>query len=100
MIDAEQIKMMKPTVRLINCARGGIINEDALYNALAEKRIAGAALDVFSKEPPENTRFAEFENCLVTPHLAQAQRKLRSRWQSKPPKSSSMQSRAAQSEMQ
>jgi D-3-phosphoglycerate dehydrogenase len=69
MIDAEQIKMMKSTVRLINCARGGIINEDALYNALAEKRIAGAALDVFSKEPPDNTRFAEFENCLVTPHL-------------------------------
>jgi len=69
MIDAEQIKMMKPTVRLINCARGGIINEDAVYDALAEKRIAGAALDVYPKEPPENTRFAEFENCLVTPHL-------------------------------
>jgi len=69
MIDAEQLKMMKPTVRLVNCARGGIINEDALYNALAEKRIAGAALDVYSKEPPENTRFSEFENCLVTPHL-------------------------------
>jgi D-3-phosphoglycerate dehydrogenase len=69
MIDAEQIKMMKPTVRLINCARGGIINEDALYDALAEKRIAGAALDVFPKEPPENTRFTELENCLVTPHL-------------------------------
>jgi D-3-phosphoglycerate dehydrogenase len=69
MINTEQIKMMKPTVILINCARGGIINEDALYDALAEKRIAGAALDVFSKEPPENTRFKEFENCLVTPHL-------------------------------
>jgi D-3-phosphoglycerate dehydrogenase len=69
MIGAEQIKIMKPTVRLINCARGGIINEDALYNALSEKRIAGAALDVFPKEPPENKRFAEFENCLVTPHL-------------------------------
>ena len=69
MIGAEQIKLMKPTVRLINCARGGIINEDALYNALAEKRIAGAALDVFPKEPPENNRFKEFENCLVTPHL-------------------------------
>ena len=62
MIDAEQIKMMKPTVRLVNCARGGIINEDALYNALAEKRIAGAALDVYPTEPPENTRFTEFEN--------------------------------------
>jgi D-3-phosphoglycerate dehydrogenase len=69
MIGAEQIRMMKPTVRLINCARGGIINEDALYNALAEKRIAGAALDVYSQEPPENKRFAEFESCLVTPHL-------------------------------
>jgi D-3-phosphoglycerate dehydrogenase len=69
MIGAEQIKMMKPAVRLINCARGGIINEDALYDALAEKRIAGAALDVYSTEPPGNTRFAEFENCLVTPHL-------------------------------
>jgi D-3-phosphoglycerate dehydrogenase len=69
MIGAEQIKMMKPSVRLVNCARGGIINEDALYNALAEKRIAGAALDVFPKEPPENKRFTEFESCLVTPHL-------------------------------
>jgi len=74
MIDAEQLKMMKPTVRLVNCARGGIINEDALYNALAEKRIAGAALDVYSKEPPENTRFAEFESCLVTPHLGASTR--------------------------
>ena len=69
MIDAEQIKMMKPTVRLINCARGGIINEDAVYNALAENRIAGAALDVYPTEPPENTRFTDFNTCLVTPHL-------------------------------
>jgi D-3-phosphoglycerate dehydrogenase len=69
MIGAEQIQMMKPTVRLVNCARGGIINEDALYNALAEKRIAGAALDVFPSEPPENTRFSESPDCLVTPHL-------------------------------
>lgn len=69
MIGAEQIKMMKPTVRLVNCARGGIINEEALYAALAEKRIAGAALDVFPKEPPEDKRFSQYENCLVTPHL-------------------------------
>jgi D-3-phosphoglycerate dehydrogenase len=54
---------------LVNCARGGIINEDALYDALAENRIAGAALDVFPKEPPENTRFSEFEHCIATPHL-------------------------------
>lgn len=69
MINKEQFKMMKPTVRLVNCARGGIINEQALYEALAEKRIAGAALDVFPKEPPEDKSFAQFENCLVTPHL-------------------------------
>ncbi|NIA17276.1 MAG: phosphoglycerate dehydrogenase [Planctomycetes bacterium] len=69
MIGEKQLKMMKPTVRLINCARGGIINEDALYNALENKIIAGAALDVFPKEPPENTRFADIENCIVTPHL-------------------------------
>ena len=69
MVGAEQLKMMKPTVRLVNCARGGIINEDALYDALEKKRIAGAALDVFSKEPPENKRFEGLGNCLVTPHL-------------------------------
>lgn len=69
MIGAEQFEMMKPTVRLVNCARGGIINEDALYDALAAKRIAGAALDVYPKEPPENTRFGEFEQCVATPHL-------------------------------
>ncbi len=74
MIGAEQIRMMKPTVRLINCARGGIINEDALYNALAEGAIAGAALDVYPMEPPENTRFTEFEDCLVTPHLGASTR--------------------------
>ncbi|MBN1804279.1 MAG: phosphoglycerate dehydrogenase [Sedimentisphaerales bacterium] len=74
MIDAEQIEIMKPTVRLINCARGGIINEDALYDALAAKKIAGAALDVYPKEPPINTRFTEFENCVVTPHLGASTR--------------------------
>ena len=69
MIDTKQIDMMKPTVRLINCARGGIINEDALYHALEKGRIAGAALDVFPAEPPDDTRFSQFENCVVTPHL-------------------------------
>jgi len=69
MIDAEQFDMMKPTARFINCARGGIVNEDALCDALANGEIAGAALDVFSEEPPQNTRFAELDNCLVTPHL-------------------------------
>jgi D-3-phosphoglycerate dehydrogenase len=69
MINTDQIAMMKPTVRLVNCARGGIINEGALYDALAKKRIAGAALDVFSSEPPEDKRFSTLDNCIVTPHL-------------------------------
>ena len=69
MIGAEQIAMMKPTVRLINTARGGIINEDALCDALAANKIAGAAIDVYSQEPPQNTKFMKFDNCLVTPHL-------------------------------
>ncbi len=69
MINAELLGMMKPTVRIINVARGAVINEDDLYGALAEKRIGGAALDVFSKEPPENRGFEGLDNCVVTPHL-------------------------------
>jgi D-3-phosphoglycerate dehydrogenase len=69
MIDRPQLEMMKPTARLVNCARGGVINEDALFDALAEGRVAGAALDVFSREPPVNQRFAKLVTCLVTPHL-------------------------------
>lgn len=69
MISTDEFKMMRPTARIINCARGGIINEEALYDALANDQIAGAALDVFPEEPPKNTRFTELGNCLVTPHL-------------------------------
>jgi D-3-phosphoglycerate dehydrogenase / 2-oxoglutarate reductase len=69
MIGADQFKMMKPTARIINCARGGIINEADLYAALEAGQIAGAALDVFPKEPPTETGFTKYDNCLVTPHL-------------------------------
>lgn len=70
MIDEAQLKMMKPTTRIVNCARGGIINEDALYDALEKKTIAAAALDVFTEEPPvKNKRYEKIANCLVTPHL-------------------------------
>jgi D-3-phosphoglycerate dehydrogenase len=61
--------MMKPNARIVNGARGGIINEDALYDALNAGTIAGAALDVFPTEPPKNTRFSDEPNALVTPHL-------------------------------
>lgn len=69
MIDAKAFAMMKPTARLVNCARGGIINEGALASALKENRIAGAALDVFTKEPFEDPIFRALPNCILTPHL-------------------------------
>lgn len=70
MVGAEQFKKMKNTARLINCARGGIINEEALADALEQKLIAGCALDVFDEEPlTSDSRLLKFENCVVTPHL-------------------------------
>jgi D-3-phosphoglycerate dehydrogenase len=68
-INKETIKMMKPGVRIINCARGGIINEKDLYDALIEGKVAGAALDVFEKEPPENNPLITLDNVISTPHL-------------------------------
>ena len=93
MINTDQLAMMKPTVRLVNCARGGIINEDALYDALAKKKIAGAALDVFSEEPPKNMGFQKLDNCIVTPHLGAAPKRRRWRWRSRRPRSCWMRSR-------
>ena len=69
MVNTEMISLMKPTARIINVARGAVINEDDLWAALKDNKIGGAALDVFSKEPPENRGFESLENCLVTPHL-------------------------------
>lgn len=69
MISLAEMKMMKPTVRLINCARGGIINEADLAVALQEKIIAGAAIDVFTSEPLENSPLQSLPNIILTPHL-------------------------------
>lgn len=68
-INRETITKMKKTAYIINCARGGIIDEEALYQALKEGRIAGAALDVFEQEPPGATPLAELENVVFTPHI-------------------------------
>lgn len=69
LIDQRQLDMMKPTAYLVNTARGGIVNEDALHHALKSKRIAGAALDCFENEPlTAPSRFAEFDNVLLAPH--------------------------------
>ncbi len=70
LINADVIKKLKSTVRIVNCARGGIVNEQDLYKALKEKRIAGAAIDVFTQEPPETLPpFHELDNVILTPHL-------------------------------
>ncbi len=71
LIGEEELKLMKPTAFLINVARGGIINEEALVKALKEKWIAGAATDVFSQEPPEpNNPLYKAENIILSPHMA------------------------------
>ena len=61
---------MKPNCRIINTARGGIVNEQDLAEALANKTIAGAALDVYTSEPFENNPFIGLDNIITTPHLA------------------------------
>lgn len=70
-IGAEQFAMMKPTTMLIDCARGGVVDEKALYEALKTKTIRGAGLDVFEVEPttPENCPLLELDNFICTPHL-------------------------------
>ncbi|MBI4295277.1 MAG: phosphoglycerate dehydrogenase [Chloroflexi bacterium] len=70
LIGPSQLELVKPTARFINCARGGIIDEAALYQALEEGRVAGAALDVFSREPPGETPLLKSGRVIATPHLA------------------------------
>jgi len=69
MIDAETIKKMKRGVRLVNCARGELIDEAALIQALKQGHIAGAALDVFTDEPLKNSPLVALDNVLLTPHI-------------------------------
>jgi phosphoglycerate dehydrogenase-like enzyme len=65
--------MMKPTAVLVNAARGGVVDEEALFSALQKKQIEGAALDVFTGEPlQEKSPFAVLDNVLLTPHIAGA----------------------------
>lgn len=68
-INKNSIKKMKDGVRIINCARGGIINEQDLYDAINNGKVAGAALDVFEKEPPEGNPLLTLDNVICTPHL-------------------------------
>lgn len=69
MVGAEQLAKMKKTAFILNVARGGLIDEDALRAALADHRIAGAAIDVWSDEPPTGSALLGLDNIVVTPHL-------------------------------
>ena len=71
MFDAARLKRMKPTAYLINTARGGIVEEKALYEALVSGKIAGAGLDVFEQEPPPSGHsLFELSNVIMAPHVA------------------------------
>lgn len=70
MISTAQLKLMKPTAFLINCARGGLVDEDALYQALVNGEIAGAGIDAFCQEPPTGSPLLTLDNVIAAPHIA------------------------------
>lgn len=79
LINAEKLKMMKPSAYLVNTSRGPIIDEAALVDALKNKTIKGAALDVFENEPALASGLAELDNVILTPHIASATEETRSK---------------------
>jgi glycerate dehydrogenase len=80
LVNARRLSLMKPTAFLLNTSRGPVVDEPALADALNSARIAGAALDVLSTEPPRaDNPLLTARNCLITPHLAWATRAARSR---------------------
>lgn len=69
LISKAEFEIMKENAIIVNCARGGIINEDDLYEALANGKLMGAGLDVFEKEPPEDSPLLTLDNVVLTPHI-------------------------------
>ncbi|MBE6502776.1 MAG: phosphoglycerate dehydrogenase [Methanobrevibacter sp.] len=69
-ISTPQFELMKDSAFIVNCARGGIIDEDALYDALINNKIGGAALDVYEEEPPKESKLFDLDNIVLTPHIA------------------------------
>ena len=69
MISAKEFNMMKDGVMLIDCSRGGVVDQEALYQALMSGKVKGAALDVFEEEPPKNSKLFTLDNVIATPHI-------------------------------
>jgi len=82
LLGAEQFAVVKPGVRIVDAARGGVVDEEALYDALADERVAGAALDVYSEEPPKSEalrKLVELPQVIATPHIGAATREAQAR---------------------
>lgn len=69
LINAQKMATMKKTAKIINTSRGGVVDEDALYEAIKNGNLGGAALDVFEKEPAIGNKLAELDNVILTPHI-------------------------------
>ena len=69
MISTKEFNMMKDGVMLIDCSRGGVVDQEALYEALVSGKVKGAALDVFEEEPPKNSKLLTLNNVIATPHI-------------------------------
>ena len=69
MISTKEFNLMKNGVMLIDCSRGGVVDQEALYQALFREKLDGAALDVFEEEPPKNSKLLTLNNVIATPHM-------------------------------
>ena len=69
LLDAQKMSTMKKTAKIINTSRGGVVDEDALYEAIKNGNLGGAALDVFEQEPATGNKLAELDNVILTPHI-------------------------------
>jgi D-3-phosphoglycerate dehydrogenase len=69
MISTKEFNLMKDGVMLIDCSRGGVVDQEALYQALVSGKVKGAAVDVFEEEPPKNSKLLTLNNVIATPHI-------------------------------
>ena len=69
MISTKEFALMKDGVMLIDCSRGGVVDQEALYQALVSGKVKGAAVDVFEEEPPKNSKLLTLNNVIATPHI-------------------------------